>query len=94
MSEQRIEFKQLDAKRVGTDTVVFRLEDGTAVNIKVDLDRAGVALTYKNPDGTPHYNIGASLKVTVVPKGKSYYVSKSRIQSVPMKKRKNSPFIR
>jgi len=85
MSEQNIEFKWLDAKLIGSDTVVFRLEDGAMVKIKVDIDRAGVALNLKNPDGSPHYNINASLKVSVVPSGKKFSIPKSQLSRPPPK---------
>jgi hypothetical protein len=85
MSEQNIEFKWLDAKLVGSDTVVFRLEDGAMVKVKVDIDRAGVALNFKNPDGSPHYNINASLKVSVVPSGKKFLIPKSLLTRLPPK---------
>ena len=94
MSEAKVEFKWLEAKCVGTDTVVFRLNDGATVKIKVDVDRAGVAANYTNPDGTPHYNIGASLKVNVIPTKKSYYIPRSKVKAVPSKKSPTSPFIR
>ena len=54
MSEDKdtVQFRILDYKLIGSDTVAFRLEDGAIVKIKVDLDRAGVAENFKNPDGT------------------------------------------
>jgi len=55
--EDLVEFKWLGAKLVGSDTVTFRLEDGAFVKIKIDINRAGVALNYANPDGTPYYHI-------------------------------------
>jgi hypothetical protein len=72
----KIEFKFLDVKLVGNDTVTFRLEDGALVKIKVDVDRAGVAVNFTNPDGSSHYNINASLKVNVVPMKKNFYLPK------------------
>ena len=51
--EDLVEFKWLEAKPVGSDTVTFRLEDGAIVKIKVDVDRAGVAVNFTNPDGNP-----------------------------------------
>jgi len=83
MPEENIEFKILEAKLVGSDTVVFRLEDGAMVKIKVDIERAAVATNYKNPDGTPHYNIGTGLRLTVVPSDKKFYVPKSRLPKPP-----------
>ncbi len=94
MSESKIQFKRLDAKCIGTDTIVFRLEDGARVKVKMDLERAGVAIDYKNPDGTPHYQIGPSVKVTVIPSEKSYYLPKSSLKKIASKKTKDIPFIR
>lgn len=96
MNEQKIEFEWLEAKRTGTDTVVFRLEDGATVKVKVDLDRVGVAKNITNPDGTPHYDIGATLKVNVTPPKKSYYRPKSSLRISKNKKGKQQdvPFIR
>jgi hypothetical protein len=94
MAETKIEFKWLDAKCTGNDTVVFRLEDGSTVKIKVDIDRAGVAIGVSNPDGTPHYEIGTALKVTVIPSKKSYFVPKSKLQMVVPTGSQDLPFIR
>jgi hypothetical protein len=94
MTESNVEFKLLDAKCVGSDTVVFRLEDGAMVKIKVDIQRAGVAVGITNPDGTSHYDIGAALKVSVVPTKKSYYVPKARMQMSSIGQQKEMPFIR
>jgi hypothetical protein len=94
MTEPKIEFRWLDAKCVGTDTVVFRLEDGAVVKIKVDLDRAGVAASLTNPDGTPHYQIGTSLKVNVIPPKKAYYVLRSQLRTAASQESKDLPFIR
>jgi len=85
MSEQKIEFKLLETRLVGSDTVVFRLEDGAMVKIKVDIDRAGVAVNFTNPDGTPHYNINASLKVNVIPSSKKFSIPKSHLPQPPPK---------
>lgn len=84
-SQQNIEFKWLDAKLVGSDTVVFRLEDGATVKIKVDIDRAGVATNFTNPDGSAHYNINASLKVNVIPSSKKFSIPKSQLAQSPTK---------
>jgi hypothetical protein len=79
MSENKVEFKILDAKLVGSDTVTFKLEDGTLVRIKIDINRAGIAVNYKNPDGSPHYNIGINSQVTFVPQDKKFFIPKSQI---------------
>jgi hypothetical protein len=91
MSEPKIDFKWLDAKLVGSDTVVFRLEDGTMVKIKVDVDRAGVAVNFTNPDGSPHYNINASLKVNVIPSSKKFSLPKSQLPQFPPKESAMKP---
>jgi len=80
MVKEDVEFKWLDAKLTGSDTVVFRLEDGAMVKITVDINRAGVATNFKNPDGTPHYNIGAGLRVQIIPSSKKYYIPKSKLR--------------
>ena len=79
MDEAKIEFKMLEAKLIGGNTVNFRLEDGAQVRITVDIDRAGVALNYRNPDGTAHYNISISSKVIVTPADKKFTVLKSQL---------------
>jgi hypothetical protein len=83
MPEEIVEFKRLEAKSVGSDTVIFRLEDGAIVKIKVDINRAGVAINFKNPDGSPHYNINAGLNVSVIPNEKKFYVPKSQMPLPP-----------
>jgi len=80
MSKENVEFKWLEAKLTGSDTVVFRLEDGALVKIRVDINRAGVATNFKNPDGTPHYSIGAGLNIQVIPSSKKFYIPKSKLR--------------
>lgn len=75
--KNKIEFKMLDYERVGSDFVAFKLEDGTTVKVKVDLDRVGVATNHKNPDGTPHYAINTSVKLTVIPSDRTFSVEKN-----------------
>lgn len=91
MSEENVEFKWLDAKLTGTDTVVYKLEDGTMVKIRVDINRAGVAINFKNPDGTPHYNIDAGLRIQIIPTSKKFYIPKSRLRRPPPKEPKMKP---
>ncbi len=59
MSEKndKIEFKMLHYKRLENDFVSFELEDGSIVKVKIDLDRVGKAVNFKNRDGTPRYTI-------------------------------------
>jgi hypothetical protein len=92
MEKDQIEFKWLEAKLVGSDTVVFRLEDGAMVKVKVDIGRAGVAVNFKNPDGTPHYNVNAGLRIQVIPKSKKFYIPKSKLRvPTPPKEPKMKP---
>lgn len=76
----QIEFKWLDSRSQGNDTVVFRLEDGALVKIRVNIDRAGVATNFRNPDGTPHYNVNANLQISVIPSEKKYTVPRASLQ--------------
>jgi hypothetical protein len=93
VEEPKVEFKWLDAKCVGGDTVVFRLEDGATVKVKVDIDKAGVALNFANPDGTAHYNIGASLKLNVIPANRKFSMPRSRVSGIPTAPLKKSPMV-
>ena len=77
---------------MGNDTVAFRLEDGAMVKVKVDIGRAGVAVNFKNPDGTPHYNVNAGLRIQVIPKSKKFYIPKSKLRvPTPPKEPKMKP---
>jgi len=82
MSEtpNKIEFKILDHKRLENDFVSFKLEDGTIVKVKVDLDRVGIATNFTNPDGTPHYAINTSIKLSIIPKNKKFSVEKKSVK--------------
>lgn len=79
MSEpkNKIDFKMLDYERIGGDFVAFKLEDGTLVKVKVDLDRVGIATNHRNPDGTPHYAINTSVKISVIPNDRKFSVEKN-----------------
>jgi hypothetical protein len=79
----KIEYETLEAKLVGSDTVVFKLEDGTQVKIRVSIVRAGVATNYKNPDGTPSYSIQPNIQVTFVPSSKKFYLPKHSVPTPP-----------
>lgn len=76
-SKNKIEFKMLDYERAGNDFVAFKLEDGALVKVKVDLDRVGIATNHKNPDGTPHYAINTSVKITIIPNNRTFSVDKN-----------------
>ncbi len=80
MEKDKVEFKLLDAKLIGNDTVVFKLEDGTTVKIRVDIGRAAVATNYKNPDGTPRYMINPNIQIKIIPSSKKFYVPKSKLK--------------
>jgi hypothetical protein len=60
-----VEFTYLSSKAVGNDTVVFRLEDGTQVLIRVDLMRAGFRVNPSN--GQPEYHCEFNNTVKFVP---------------------------
>ena len=81
MGEPMVEFKWLDAKSVGSDVVVFRLEDGATVKARVNVDRVGVALNFKNPDGSSHYTINASLAITIIPPEGKFSIPRSQVQA-------------
>ena len=78
--DAQVEFKWLEAKSQGPDTVIFRLEDGALVKVKVDIDRAGIATNAKNPDGTPQYNVNVNLRVTTIPPDRKFKLLKSTLQ--------------
>lgn len=79
----KIEYERLEAKLVGSDTVVFRLEDETQVKIRVSIDRAGVATNFKNPDGTPVYSIHPGIQITFVPSSKKFYLPRPSVPTSP-----------
>lgn len=85
-NREKIEFKMLDFKRIENDHVSFELEDGTIVKVKVDLERVGKALNFKNPDGTPRYHINTSVKVAIIPSDRKFSVEKTSLKS-----KKSSP---
>lgn len=91
LSEEKIEFKILESKLVGNNTVVFRLEDGAMVKAKVEIERAAVATNYKNPDGTPRYSINTGIRLTIIPKDKKFYIPKSQLRKGPSKDRTLKP---
>jgi len=80
-SKEKTEFKMLDYKRLENEYVSFELEDGTVVKVKVDLDRVGKALNFKNPDGTPHYAINTSIKLAIIPSDKKFSVDKGSLKN-------------
>ena len=90
--EDKVEFEMLDSKLLGSDTIVYRLEDGTQVKIRVSIGRAGIAKNFKNPDGTPHYSISPNVQINIVPASKKFYIPKSRLKApTPPKESKFKP---
>ncbi len=77
----KIEFRMLDYKRLENDFVSFELEDGSIVKVKVDLDRVGKAVNFKNRDGTPRYTINTSVKISIIPSDRTFSVEKSSVKS-------------
>lgn len=75
-----IEFKILDYSNAGDDTVSFKLEDGTVVKVKVGIERVGVAMNYKNPDGSPHYAVNTSVKLYIIPHDKRFTLSRAQVK--------------
>lgn len=79
-SKDKIEFKMLDYQRLENEFVSFKLEDGTVVKVKVDLDRVGKAINFTNPDGTPHYAINTSVKLSIIPSDRTFSVEKTSLK--------------
>ena len=79
MSKDVVRFKWLTVKPVGSNTVSFQLEDGALVEVKIDVSRAGVAVDYRNPDGTPHYNVAFQQSVIVIPPDRTYLIPKDQL---------------
>ncbi|KAG2478205.1 MAG: hypothetical protein NPMRTH1_690011 [Nitrosopumilales archaeon] len=78
-NREKIEFKMLDYKRLENDFISFKLDDGTIVKVKVDLDRVGKAVNFTNPDGTPRYAINTSVKISVIPADRKFSVEKNTL---------------
>jgi len=98
MSEKKeedfVKFRMLDWKiKSPDDTVVFELEDGTIVRHKVDINRAGVAINFKNPDGTPFYQVEMGGKITIIPASKEFQIPKSQLPPPPPKPYKEHPTV-
>ena len=66
-----VEFTYLSTKAVGNDTVVFRLEDGAQLTVRVDLARAGSRV---NDRGEIEYHFEFGHQVKVIPKDKKFKV--------------------
>ncbi len=87
-----IEFKMLDAKPMGTDSVLFELEDGATVKIRVNVERAGVATNYNNPDGSKHYNVQSSMMITIISADRTYRLPKTAVNVRPMQRMSGKPY--
>lgn len=79
-SDKAVEFRMLDYSTVGSDTVSFKLEDGTVVKVRVGIERVGVATNYRNPDGTLHYAVNTSVKLYIIPHDKRFTLPKSQVK--------------
>ena len=60
---------------------IGKLEDGSIIKIRVNIDRAGVATNYRNSDGSKHYNVQASMSVNVISSDRTYKLSKPGMKS-------------
>lgn len=93
----KIDFNMLDYTVEGSDTVSFKLEDGTIVKVKVGIERVGVATNYRNPDGSLHYAVNTSVKLYIIPYDKRFSLSrnqvKGNIQERPTDKRSHPSHI-
>jgi len=81
MSDDKIEMKMLESKLLTNNVIKFQLEDGTIVHVKVEISRAGIATNYKNPDGSPHYEIQFANAVQVIPKDRKFFIPKPTLLS-------------
>ena len=79
--KEKVNFTMLDYERLENEFVSFKLEDGTIVKVKVDLDRVGKAIDFKNPDGTPHYAINTAIKLSILPSDKTFTVEKNSLKN-------------
>ena len=73
MSQEQIKYKRITAKIVGSNVVNFRLEDGTLVKIFVEMNRAGIAIDRKAPDGSPLYNFEIGTRMDIQTKEGTFY---------------------
>lgn len=77
MTEELSNFKVLDAKLVGSNVVMFRLEDGTSVKVVVHLTKAGVAInndgSFKlGPTGDKIYNMNITPSIDLIAADKTF----------------------
>ncbi len=81
--DDKVEFRILDHARLENEYMSFKLEDDTIVKVKVDLDRVGKATNFTNPDGTPHYAINTSVKLSIIHADRTFSVPRSNIKTQP-----------
>lgn len=79
--DDKVEFRLLDYARLENEYMSFKLEDDTIVKVKVDLDRVGKAVNFTNPDGTPHYAINTSVKISIIHADRTFSVPRSNIKN-------------
>ncbi len=93
MNEGKVEFRQLDYKVVGSDIVVFKLEDESVVEVQVRLNRVGVRLNFRNPDGSPAYHIDIGNMLRVIPHDRKFLIDKDQLPpSAPAQPKKEAMY--
>jgi len=70
----------IEAKNVGTNTIVFMLEDGTKVLVKVEVGRCGKRL---NEKGEAQYHLDFHNNVRFIPKNKKFKVQLPALNQKP-----------
>jgi hypothetical protein len=71
MSEELVEFRWLESKLVGNDSLVFTLEDGAKVIVKVEIMKAGV---HTDDKGEPIYHFEFNNICKVIPAKKTFKI--------------------
>jgi hypothetical protein len=78
MSE-KIKAKLLDFELIGSDTIVFKLEDGTKMKVQVNLVKVARA-NEKTEDGTTIYQAQVNNTITFLPKDRNVDIPKPPTQ--------------
>jgi hypothetical protein len=89
MAQEQIKYRQISAKLVGSNVVNFRLEDGNLLKVHVELNRIGVAIDRKAPDGTPIYNFSMNPRIEIETKDKTYLAPAPPIPTQSTTNKKN-----
>jgi len=91
MTEQMVDFKLLEAELVESDTVVFHLENGATVKVRVSLERVVLALNMKNPEGSDLYNFNANMQFSVIPAEKTFSIPRSQLSQATQQPKPPDP---